>query len=87
MATLVADYADRPPAYLGGDPERAFLELQVGELLRAHVSGALALPPRDAALLRLLVTTRNVLAHRSVLYDRTLDELCAELSQADLRAA
>uniref|UniRef100_UPI00278BE640 hypothetical protein n=1 Tax=Streptomyces venezuelae TaxID=54571 RepID=UPI00278BE640 len=87
VATLVADYADRPPAYLGGDPERAFLELQVGELLRAHVSGALALPPRDAALLRLLVTTRNVLAHRSVLYDRTLDELCAELSQADLRAA
>ncbi|QES05397.1 hypothetical protein DEJ44_07055 [Streptomyces venezuelae] len=87
VATLVADYADRPPAYLGGDPERAFLELQVGELLRAHVSGALALPPRDAALLRLLVTTRNVLAHRSVLYDRTLDELCGELSQADLRAA
>ncbi|MEU4082460.1 hypothetical protein, partial [Streptomyces venezuelae] len=87
VATLVADYADRPPAYLGGDPERAFLELQVGELLRAHVSGALALPPRDAALLRLLVTTRNVLAHRSVLYDRTLDELCAELSQADLRSA
>ncbi|MGA5493865.1 hypothetical protein ACPCSP_05815 [Streptomyces cinereoruber] len=87
VATLVADYADRPPAYLRNDPERAFLELQVGELLRAHVSGALALPPRDARLLRLLVTTRNVLAHRSVLYDRTLDELCAELSQADLRAS
>ncbi|MFD7573964.1 hypothetical protein ACFV6U_26165 [Streptomyces sp. NPDC059810] len=87
VATLVADYADRPPAYLAGDPERAFLELQVGELLRAHASGALALPPRDAGLLRLLVTTRNVLAHRSVLYDRTLDELCAELSQADLRAS
>ncbi|MFE6072193.1 hypothetical protein [Streptomyces sp. NPDC056525] len=86
-ATLVADYADRPPAHLAGDPERAFLELQVGELLRAHVSGALALPPREAGLLRLLVTTRNVLAHRSVLYDRTLDELCAELSQADLRAS
>ncbi|MFD3728743.1 hypothetical protein [Streptomyces sp. NPDC058671] len=86
VAALVADYADRPPAHLAAVPERAFLELQVGELLRAHVSGALALPPGDARLLRLLVTARNVLAHRSVLYDRTLDELCAELSQADLRA-
>ncbi|MER5307829.1 hypothetical protein ABT034_08580 [Streptomyces sp. NPDC002773] len=86
VAALVAEYADRPPAHLGAAPERAFLELQVGELLRAHVSGALALPPADARLLRLLVTARNVLAHRSVLYDRTLDELCAELSQADLRA-
>ncbi|MFF1511442.1 hypothetical protein [Streptomyces sp. NPDC058326] len=86
VATLVADYADRPPAHRGTAPERAFLELQVGELLRAHISGALALPPGDARLLRLLVTTRNVLAHRSVLYDRTLDELCDELSQADLRA-
>ncbi|MGW6967334.1 hypothetical protein ACWGET_25185 [Streptomyces zaomyceticus] len=86
VATLVAGYSARPPAYLGRDPERAFLELQVGELLRAHIGGALALPTRDAALLRLLVDARNVLAHRSVLYDRTLDELCAELSQADLRA-
>ncbi|GHG01152.1 hypothetical protein [Streptomyces zaomyceticus] len=86
VATLVAGYSARPPAYLGRDPERAFLELQVGELLRAHIGGALALPARDAALLRLLVDARNVLAHRSVLYDRTLDELCAELSQADLRA-
>jgi hypothetical protein len=86
VAALVADHADRPPAHLGAAPERAFLELQVGELLRAHVSGALALPPDDARLLRLLVTARNVLAHRSVLYDRTLDELCAELSRADLRA-
>ncbi|MFJ8663839.1 hypothetical protein [Streptomyces sp. NPDC093795] len=86
VAALVAEYADRPPAHLGAAPERAFLELQVGELLRAHVSGALALPPADARLLRLLVTARNVLAHRSVLYDRTLDELCAELSRADLRA-
>ncbi|MFG2840423.1 hypothetical protein ACGFYE_36115 [Streptomyces zaomyceticus] len=85
-ATLVAGYCARPPAYLGRDPERAFLELQVGELLRAHIGGALALPARDAALLRLLVDARNGLAHRSVLYDRTLDELCAELSQADLRA-
>ncbi|MGW8768855.1 hypothetical protein ACWGN5_41020 [Streptomyces sp. NPDC055815] len=84
--TVVADYADRPPAHPGGDAERAFLELQVGELLRAHISGALALPQDDARLLRRLVTARNVLAHRSVLYDRTLDELCAELSQADLRA-
>ncbi|WP_371636742.1 hypothetical protein OG988_29510 [Streptomyces zaomyceticus] len=86
VATLVAGYSARPPAYLGRDPERAFLELQVGELLRAHIGGALALPARDAALLRLLVDARNVLAHRSVLYDRTLEELCAELSQADLRA-
>ncbi|MEU2114068.1 hypothetical protein ABZ567_00120 [Streptomyces sp. NPDC016459] len=44
VAALVADYADRPPAHLGAAPERAFVELQVGELLRAHVSGALALP-------------------------------------------
>ncbi|MEV4429240.1 hypothetical protein AB0K23_28425 [Streptomyces sp. NPDC049602] len=85
-ATVVADYADRPPAYLGGEAERVFLELQVGELLRAHISGAVALPQDDARLLRLLVTARNVLAHRAVLYDRTLDDLCAELSQADLRA-
>ncbi|MER5205596.1 hypothetical protein [Streptomyces sp. NPDC002825] len=85
-ATVVADYADRPPAHPGGDAESAFLELQVGELLRAHISGALALPQDDARLLRLLVKARNVLAHRSVLYDRTLDELCAALSQADLRA-
>ncbi|MFF9426470.1 hypothetical protein [Streptomyces sp. NPDC014746] len=36
--------------------------------------------------LRLLVRARNVLAHRSVLDDRTLDDLCAELAGADLRA-
>ncbi|MFE0653329.1 hypothetical protein ACFVZH_32650 [Streptomyces sp. NPDC059534] len=87
VAAVVADHADRPPAYPGADPERAFLELQVGELLGAHISGALALPPDDARLLRLLVMARNVLSHRSVLYDRTLDDLCAELSRADLRAS
>ncbi|MFE5596141.1 hypothetical protein [Streptomyces sp. NPDC056549] len=85
-AAVVADHADRPPAHPGGEAERYFLELQVGELLRAHISGALALPPDDARLLRLLVMARNVLAHRSVLYDRTLDDLCAELAGADLRA-
>ncbi|MEU5919207.1 hypothetical protein [Streptomyces sp. NPDC047141] len=85
-AAVVADHADRPAAHPGGGPERAFLELQVGELLRAHISGALALPPDDARLLRLLVRARNVLAHRSVLDDRTLDDLCAELAGADLRA-
>ncbi len=85
-AVVVADHADRPPAHLGGSPERTFLELQVGELLRAHIGGAVALPQSDARLLRLLVMARNVLSHRSVLYDRTLDDLCAELSQADLRA-
>ncbi|MER8045203.1 hypothetical protein [Streptomyces sp. NPDC094032] len=83
--TVVSQYADRPPAILDTMPERAFLELQVGELLKAYRGGALALPTDDARLLRLLVTSRNVLAHRSVLYDRTLDELCAALSQADLR--
>ncbi|WP_411111150.1 hypothetical protein [Streptomyces sp. c-19] len=86
VAAVVADHADRPPTHPGGSPERTFLELQVGELLRAHIGGAVALPQSDARLLRLLVMARNVLSHRSVLYDRTLDDLCAELSQADLRA-
>ncbi|MEV8585996.1 hypothetical protein [Streptomyces sp. NPDC051180] len=87
VAAVVAEHAERPAAELRGDPERAFGELQVGELLGAHISGSLALPPDDARLLRLLVMARNVLSHRSVLYDRTLDDLCAELSRADLRAS
>ncbi|MCX4583077.1 hypothetical protein [Streptomyces sp. NBC_01481] len=85
VAAVVATYLERPIWYLGDRPELAFLELQVGELLRAHIQGALALPERDARLLRLLVQARNVLSHRAVLYDTTLAELCVELSRADLR--
>ncbi|GHJ95638.1 hypothetical protein SNE510_51570 [Streptomyces sp. NE5-10] len=84
VAAVVLGYLQRPAPYLAGAPERAFLELQVGELLTAHRAGALALPPDDADLVRLLVTVRNVLAHRSVLRDGTVAALCAGLSRADL---
>ncbi|MFF0753886.1 hypothetical protein [Streptomyces sp. NPDC004267] len=83
-AVVLSEYADRRTAHRDDPPERAFLELQVGELLRAHNDGVLALPQEDARLLRLLVKARNALAHRSVVYDHTLDELCAALSRADL---
>ncbi|MFJ4779682.1 hypothetical protein [Streptomyces sp. NPDC088762] len=71
--------------YLRDDPEQAFLEWEVGQLLSAHIKGYLALPAEDAGLLRLLVSSRNALAHRGVLPDTKLHDLCGELSKADRR--
>ncbi|WP_327175014.1 hypothetical protein OG599_06670 [Streptomyces sp. NBC_01335] len=86
VEAVVNQYLERPSPFLRDWPQRAFLELQVGELIRAHSQGAVTLPEHEATLLRLLVKVRNILSHRSVLRDATLAELCAELTSADLRA-
>ncbi|MEU9035832.1 hypothetical protein AB0D45_13160 [Streptomyces sp. NPDC048352] len=86
VEAVVFDPRVRPPqGYLRDHPEQAFLEWEVGRLLSAHIEGTLALPIEDAGLLRLLVSSRNTLAHRGVLRDVRLRELCGELSKADRR--
>ncbi|MGW0389737.1 hypothetical protein ACWDYJ_02325 [Streptomyces sp. NPDC003042] len=87
VEALVLDPAFRSSSrgYLSEHPEQAFLEWEVGRLLSAHILGSLALSAEDAALLRLLVHSRNTLAHRGVLSDTRLRELCGELSKADRR--
>ncbi|MFE5094071.1 hypothetical protein ACFRCI_27915 [Streptomyces sp. NPDC056638] len=87
VTSIVATYQKRRIGYLGGRSEHAFLELQVGELLGAHIEGAITLPEGDTRLLRLLVRSRNRLSHRAILYDSALAELCTELSGADVRTA
>ncbi|GGS07555.1 MULTISPECIES: hypothetical protein [Streptomyces] len=85
VESVVEDYIERPALHLRTRPERAFLEIQVGELLHAHRQGAVALPGHEAQLLRLLVKVRNILSHRSVLHDATVREFGDELSRSDLR--
>ncbi|MDP9948467.1 MULTISPECIES: hypothetical protein [Streptomyces] len=87
VESVVEDYIERPALHLRDRPERAFLEIQVGELLHAHRQGAVALPGHEAQLLRLLVKVRNILSHRSVLHDATLKEFRDELSRSDLRTS
>ncbi|MFD7860125.1 hypothetical protein ACFV6B_38475 [Streptomyces microflavus] len=84
VENVVHEYIERPASHLRTQPEHAFLEIQVGELLYAHRQGAVALPPYEARLLRLLVKVRNILSHRSVLHDTTLRDLCGELARFDL---
>jgi hypothetical protein len=84
---LVSCYIERPPTDFRTHPERAFEGIEVGPMLKAHRDGLLSLPANEARLLEVLVTARNVLSHRGVLYDATLNTLCAELAQADRRWA
>lgn len=87
VESVVDNHIERPSPHLRTEPERAFLEIQVGELLHAHREGAVAMPEHEAQLLRLLVKVRNILSHRSVLHDATLRDLCAELVRFDLPAS
>ncbi|WP_228982745.1 hypothetical protein [Streptomyces sp. DH12] len=85
VAQLVEAYVQRPPADHRTRPERAFETVEVGPMLTAHLRGDLALPPEEAQLLRELVTARNVLSHRGVLYDARLHALCDAIAAADRR--
>ncbi|MFF8385214.1 hypothetical protein ACF053_16430 [Streptomyces kanasensis] len=85
LAQLVETYVQRPPAGHRAHPERAFEAVEVGPMLTAHLRGDLALPPEEAELLRELVTARNVLSHRGVLYDARLHTLCDAIAAADRR--
>ncbi|MEU5342542.1 hypothetical protein AB0H18_17145 [Streptomyces sp. NPDC020766] len=84
---LVSRYIERPPTDFRTHPRRAFEGIEVGPMLKAHRDGQLSLPANEARLLEVLVTARNVLSHRGVLYDATLNTLCAELARADRRWA
>ncbi|MET9561109.1 hypothetical protein [Streptomyces tauricus] len=84
---LVSRYIERPPTDFRTHPRRAFEGIEVGPMLKAHRDGQLRLPTDEARLLEVLVTVRNVLSHRGVLYDATLNMLCTELARADRRWA
>ncbi|WP_413756567.1 hypothetical protein [Streptomyces sp. MMBL 11-3] len=84
---LVSRYIERPPTDFRTHPRRAFEGIEVGPMLKAHRDGQLRLPVDEARLLEVLVTVRNVLSHRGVLYDATLMTLCTELARADRRWA
>ncbi len=99
LAVLALDHALKPVAELvtlyvddkqrladhRQRPERTFARIEAGPLYRACLARAVALGPDDLRLLKMLTTTRNILAHRGVLHDSTLRRLCEELAAADQR--
>ncbi|MGW0839732.1 hypothetical protein ACWD26_06175 [Streptomyces sp. NPDC002787] len=82
---LVEAYAQRPAADYRTHPDKAFEQLEVGDLLSACYGGGLVLPGEELRLLKELVKARNILAHRGALRDATLDALCEELTLAHRR--
>ncbi|MER7937142.1 MULTISPECIES: hypothetical protein [unclassified Streptomyces] len=87
LAALVEAHAQRPPADTRTHPERAFGQLEVGDLLSACYAGGLILPGEELRLLKVLAKARNILAHRGALRDATLQALCEELTFAHRRWA
>jgi hypothetical protein len=97
LAELALSFANRPVAELvklhlrtrlpdcDTRPERTFRCAEAAELQRACLSGHVSLPIEERLLLATLVKARNRLAHRQILRDEDLDDLCARLTAADLR--
>ncbi|MGW2708638.1 hypothetical protein ACWC4J_06550 [Streptomyces sp. NPDC001356] len=97
LAELALSYANRPVRELvelhvrnrlkdhATRPERTFLCAEASELERACLRGHVSLPADERLLLATVVRARNTLAHRKVLSDDRLDDLCEKLTTADLR--